>query len=102
MTHTAFTPRGSFHGWSRMAAEDRWTEVVLQPGAGSSVSDAVLRAFPGAVLHAVVTDVLGPNEARIHAADGRQLVVELDNDFRVTSWRAADNGRLLTTGSLAA
>ena len=74
------------HGWSR-ALDGGWTEVVLGADTGARIAVAVRRAFPGAVIHAVVTDVLGPHEARIETADGRRLTVSVDAAFRVTGCR---------------
>jgi hypothetical protein len=102
VTGTVLTPQGSTRGWSRMAAEDRWTEVLLRRDCGTRITRAVLDAFPGAVLHAIVTDVLGPNEASIETIDGRHLRVRLDNAFRVTGWRMTDGGQKHKVVSIAA
>ena len=102
MTGTELTPHGGPRGWSRVPAEDRWIEVLLQRDSGARISDAVVDVFPGAVLHAVLTDVLGPNEASIETVDGRHLTVLIDNTFRVTGRRMKDGGRQQDLESIAA
>ncbi len=88
--------------WTRLTVEGGWTEVVLERDTGSRVAGAVATAFPGAAVHAIVTDVLGPHEARIETPDGRRLAVQLDGALRVTGWRTVDVGRHSTVVSIAA
>jgi hypothetical protein len=74
------------HGWSRVSGGG-WAEVVLGLATSARVTAVVRTAFPSAVVHAVVTDVLGPHEARIETADGRRLTVVVDAAFHVTGFR---------------
>jgi hypothetical protein len=73
------------HGWSR-ALGGGWAEVALGRETGARITAAVRATFPGAVVHAVVTDVLGPHEARIETVEGRRLTVFVDATFRLTGW----------------
>ena len=80
------------HGWSR-SIDGGWAEVSLGVDTGALVAAAVRTAFPGAVVHALVTDVMGPHEARIETADGRRLTVLVDAASRVTGWETAPADR---------
>lgn len=88
------------HGWSR-ALGGGWAEVVLGRETGASIAAAVRATFPGAIIHAVVTDVLGPHEARIETADGRRLTVLVDAAFQLTGWRSSDPERRALTPAAA-
>ena len=76
--------------------------MLLRRDSGTRIAHAVLDVFPGAVLHAIVTDVLGPNEASIETVDGRHLSVRIDNAFRVTGWLTRDARQQQTTVLIAA
>jgi hypothetical protein len=64
-------------GWTR-TADARWQRVELERGTGARPTAEALTAFPGAVVHRVVTDVLGTAEVHLVTADGRHLVVQAD------------------------
>ena len=74
-------------GWTR-TADARWQRVTLERGTGARITAEALAAFPGAIVHRVVTDVLGTAEVHLVTADGRHLVVQSDGTGRV-SRRAA-------------
>ena len=70
-------PQRTSVGWTR-AADAGWQRVELERGTGARLTAAALAAFPGATVHAVVTDVLGTSEVHLVTAEGQHLVVRED------------------------
>lgn len=88
--------------WSRLPADGAWREVLLERDAGSRVAAAVMTAFPGAVVRAVMTDVIGQHEARIQTARGQRLSVRLDGTYSVTGCQTEERGQRSIPVSTAA